>query len=109
MDMEKKITADMRIAQLALTFPCLHNAPGVMPFDAIKLLKWASTVASHGERIAARFLLSVWNSSTDWGDVARERGFGSDFKRFDLFEAMHCFDAEHLAAMQAWIKRPFFP
>ena len=111
MNTETKPTADMRIAQLAQTFPSLRGKPGVAPWDVLAFLKWAM-VASHGELLAAKFVLSVWNPSTDWGELAVERKImkkGGAFTRFDLFEAMNVWDDLHVRAMAAWMNRPFFP
>lgn len=107
----KPITADEKISQLAMTFPSLRGAPGVEPWDALALLKW-TRVASHGEAIAAKFVLGVWNPSTDWDKVAEDNGLlkdGGHVAPFDLFEAMNCLDHESIAAISAWIRKPFFP
>jgi hypothetical protein len=68
--------------------------------------------ASHGERLAAQFLLGVWNPSTDWSKVARAnglRGGKASYGRFDLIEAVGVWDTAHLEAAMAWVKRPFWP
>jgi len=111
MTTETKLTAEMRISQLAQTFPCLRGKPGVAPWDVMKLLRWAM-VASHGEALAVKFVLSVWNPSTDWEEFAIEQKImkkGCSFSRFNLSEAMHCWDSANIAALAAWINRPFFP
>ncbi len=103
------------MTKLAKMFHSLIDAPGVDPWEPLALLRWAIVGggASHGEKLAAQFVLSVWNSSTDWEEVARENKIITDpehhFTRFDLFEAMNVWDQEHIAAMQAWIELPFFP
>ena len=99
------------ITRLAKLFPSLREAPGVDPWDALTLLRW-SLAASHGEALAVKFVLSVWNSSTDWEKVAREEKLikpDERFSRFDLFEAMSVWDQEHVSAALAWIELPFFP
>jgi hypothetical protein len=61
--------------------------------------------------LAARFVLSVWNSSTDWKDEARSAGYPypERAKRFDLFEAMATWDQAHADALAAWVALPFSP
>lgn len=82
-----------------------------MPWNALELLQWAR-VASHGEVLAVKFVLGVWNPWTNWEKIAHEHRLlreGTSFSRFDLFEAMNCWDDAHIAAMAAWIRKPFFP
>jgi hypothetical protein len=102
------------MTRLARLFPSLRDADGVEPWDdALKLLRWACSGKSHGEVLAAKFVLSVWNSSTDWGEMAREEGIITSpeqhFSRFDVFEAMATWDAEHVEAMLTWLRLPFWP
>ncbi len=101
------------MTRLAKTFPSLENAPGVNPWNQDELLKWAASgVLSHGEVLAAKFILAVWNPSTDWEEVANKMGFlekDQSFKRFDLFEAMNVWDPEHVAAARQWMDLCFFP
>lgn len=83
-------------------------------FDAEKFVRWAmDNCHSHGETIAVRFILSVWNSGTDWAKAAKEWGYKPReckwLKRFDLFEALTTFDLEHQAALAAWVEAPFWP
>lgn len=59
------------------------------------------TCYSDGERLAAAFVLFVWNHYTN----RKER---SAFFRFDLALAMNLFDPEHLAAFSAWAANPWF-
>jgi hypothetical protein len=97
---------------LARRFPGLRDALGVDPWDSVELLRWALGGRSHGEILAAKFVLSVWNSSTDWEEMAREEGLlarDGHFSRFDLFEAMSVWDDEHVEAMVSWLQLPFFP
>lgn len=105
---ETKMAAD--ISQLAQSFPSLRGKPGVEPWDVMALLRW-TMVASHGEVLAAKFVLGVWNPATDWGTIAVENKImkkGGAFTRFDIFEAMNVWDDAHIAAMAAWVNRPFF-
>lgn len=101
------------MTRLAHRFPGLRGAPGVDPWDAITLLRWACGGRSHGEVLAAKFVLSVWNTSTDWEEIARDEGILTTpegrFSRFDLFEAMAVWDAAHVEAMLAWLQLPFWP
>ncbi len=101
------------MTRLAKLFPSLNQAPGVEPWDVDELLRWAASgVLSHGEVLAAKFVLSVWNPGTDWEEIAREDGLLEDgqwFRRFDLFEAMNVWDQEHRSAALTWIELPFFP
>lgn len=49
------------IISLALTFPTLQGAPGVMPWNPDKLAAWAKGPASSGGRHAAAFVLGVYS------------------------------------------------
>ena len=93
------------MTRLATLFPSLRAAPGVSPWNANEFLRWATSgVLSHGEVLAAKFVLGVWNSSTDWEDTAREMKLikpDQTFSRFDLFEAMNVWDQEHVNAALA--------
>ena len=101
------------MTRLASSFPTLRSAPGVSPWDADKFLTYAvSGVLCHGEVLAAKFVLGVWNYSADWEKVAREKKLikpDEQFSRFDLFEATNVWDQEHINAALAWIELPFFP
>jgi len=101
---------DERISQLAKSFPTLQNRAclRLRPFDAIEFMR-SAVGAGHGENLAIRFVLGVWNPSTDWKKVAREKKIKGNFARFDIFEAMNCWDDMHICAMAQWINRPFFP
>ncbi len=92
------------MTRLACSFPSLRSAAGVEPWDPLALLRW-SLPASHGEACAAKFVLSVWNSSTNNELIEPDR----KFSRFDLFEAMNVWDQEHINAALAWIELPFSP
>jgi hypothetical protein len=118
---------DTRAAMTALArrLPGLRNADGVEPWDADRFLRWLLVVGaySHGENLAGRFMLSVWNTSTNWEELANEdeellatyRRQVEDpearirLPRFDLFEAMGTWDEEHRAAMLYWLEAPFYP
>ncbi len=94
-----------QMAALGRLFPSLREAPGIHPWDPETLIEWLNgPVPGHGAACAGRFLLGVWNSGTDWTEL----GLGSP-GRFDVFEAMACWDREHVAAMLKWLELPFFP
>ncbi len=100
------------MTRLARRFPSLERAPGVDPWDADVFLKWlCSTGLSHGELVAARFVLGVWNSSANWVELAREDGYPypEHATRFDFFEAMGVWDPEHVEAFVSWVDAPFWP
>lgn len=111
MTTENATIVTVRISQLAQTFPSLRGKPGVAPWDVMMFLRW-TMVASHGEVLAAKFVLGVWNPAADWGEIAVRNKImkrGGAFTRFDIFEAMTVWDDAHIAAMVAWLNRPFFP
>lgn len=101
-----------RFEALAASFPSLvaKQAP-LRPWEASRFLAWlCTTPLSHGELLSARFLLGVWNSSTDWVAEARNDGFSNPeaARRFDVIEAAGVWDDAHLAVLRAWLERPFF-
>ncbi len=64
-----------QIVRLAGSFPSLVDADGLDPWDPVAFLAWAQGPAStSGSWHAAMFVLSVWNSTTDWSVVSREQG-----------------------------------
>lgn len=98
--------------QLALSFPSLTRASGVQPWNADALLRWLCGPApSSGMAHAARFLLGVWNPTTDWVREAESQGIAGSAaaKRFDLLDAMGVWDEAHCAAFTAWVAAPFWP
>ena len=100
------------MSKLALSFPSLGRAPGADPWDADAFLRWlSSTGLSHGEQLAARFVLGVWNPANKWTELATEDKFPfpENAARFDLFEALGVWDRAHIAAVLAWIDAPFWP
>ena len=88
-------------------FPSLHTKlPG--PFDALRLWKDAACW-SHGERLAAAFVLSVYNPDGIWGQPD-ECGAGDPPPLvFDLHEALCTWDARHRAAFLTWASNPWWP
>jgi hypothetical protein len=84
---------------LCESFPTLREADGVSPWDAERLEAWLlSGAPGHGAHCAGRFVLSVWNSYDQWR-----------CGRFDLHEALSCWDEAHRRAFLAWSARPWWP
>lgn len=104
--------SETRFQTLLESFPSRKRAAGAQPWDAQKFLEWlCSNGLSHGELLAARFVLGVWNSQADWEHEARLRRLPEPTasKRFDLLEAAGGWDRAHLDAVQAWLEAPFWP
>ena len=94
--MKNEAAIEARIRNLAWSFKALKNAPGVDPWNALELDRWAeSGTTSSGERQAARFVLSVWNRH-DWG------------KKFNMADAVNVWDEKNLKAFQAWVNDPWY-
>ena len=87
-----------KMSELARSFPCLRNAPGIDPWDAQVLDRWAAGSVSHGEQVTARFLLAVWDASAEW-----QSG------RFDLMEALHVWEPSHRLPFLEWADDPWWP
>src|SRR5688572_31267540 len=77
--------------------PTLRGVPGTDPWNAMQLLEWLCTSGgvTTGSRHAARFVLQVWNPSTDWGALAMappaEEGLGLkgvELAPFNVVEAL---------------------
>jgi len=101
-----------RFQGIASSFPALRGVPGVEPWHPIVLLRWICDGGhSHGEVLAARFLLGVWNTSTDWVELAEELAspYPDAAKRFDVFEAFQTWDEGQRAAFVAWAGDAYFP
>jgi hypothetical protein len=102
------------MSALALSFPELaRNRCVVDPFDPEVLDRWACSGApGHGGSCAARFMLSVWSGVTGVADVGKKRAshlWVWNCKRFDLHEALGCWDDSHRAAFVAWACNPWWP
>lgn len=83
------------ITRIALSFPTIKNRkpPGIEPFDASQLLEWLKHhegTPGHGERLAYRFVLYVWN------------GHGDDGGDFDFRDAWSTWDYRHREAFVRW-------
>jgi len=109
---------EQRMVSLCQRFPTLRTADGTDPWNPDRLLRWLLTsgAPTGGSRHAAKFVLSVWNTSTDWGAYARqpvsEGGLGLvdvEFEAFNVVHAMGVWDDEHQAAFMAWCELPFWP
>jgi hypothetical protein len=87
-----------KMTELAQRFPCLVNAPGTEPYQPEELDRWAAGPASSGERITARFVLSVWSPDTDWA-----------CGRFDLMEALRIWGPTHRDPFLKWAADPWWP
>jgi hypothetical protein len=87
-----------RMTAFALTFHAMRYASGVDPWDADEFDTWGSGPRSHGERVTAQFLLSVYLPGYDW-----------KCGRFDLMEALRIWDEEHHQAFLRWAADPWWP
>lgn len=100
------------MARLGRMFPTLAGAAGLEPWDPEALMRWSvSGAVTHAAAHAVAFLLNVWNSRTDWREVAAEfaiNGTGERFA-FNCAEAIACWDHAHVAAFLAWCQDPFHP
>ena len=95
---DSETTSHGRMTRLAEAFRSLRGAPGVRPFDPERLDRWAAGLASHGEAVTVRFLLSVWDPSHEWAAG-----------RFDLMEALRVWDESHHETFLQWAADPWWP
>ncbi len=86
-----------RMTDLARSFPSLQGMPGVSSWHPAALAARIPTM-SHGEACAARFVLEVWAG-----------GSYPDVQRFDLVEALQCWDRKHQEAAAAFCAKPWWP
>lgn len=86
-----------RMTALARTFPSMRNAPGIDPWHPESLQQWGAGPASQGERITARFLLSVWDRRLAW-----------EQDPFDVMEALQVWDSTHRLAFFHWLAEPWW-
>lgn len=94
--MGEERSSQERITELARQFPTLENLAMVKDWDALALDEWARGGRSHGEKLAAQFVLSVWSSLDAW-----------ECGPFNLFEAYGVWDHDHWEAFQKWVAKPF--
>lgn len=107
-----------RMTRLCWSFPTLVHADGVNPWDPERFLRWLLTSGAPGSgaRHAAKFVLQVWNSSTDWGLWARtspeKDGLGiegAELAPFNVVDALAVWDQDHADAFRTWVHLPFWP
>ncbi len=102
------------MVRLCQRFPSLRRVEGagIGAWDPLAVLAWSCAGVSHGEALAGRLVLRVWNSTADWNEEARREGLlaeGQVLPAFDLFEAWSVWDLEHREAALAWLNDPFWP
>lgn len=79
---------------LAQSFPCsVRFAHCIDPWDAEALDAERRKGMSHGEKMTAAFLLTVFNPA---------------WLKFNLHEALGVWDDAHCAAFAAWAHRPWY-
>ena len=75
------------------------QAGEVRPFNAAALDKWSKAAGiTRQARHAARFVLSVWDSTNRWKAGP-----------FNVHAALAAWDDEHREAFAAWAARPWWP
>jgi hypothetical protein len=67
-------------------------------WNALAFDDWAVSGISYGERIAAQFLLAVWDPNEEW-----------KCGKFDVMTALRKWDDDHLGAFIVWAKDPWWP
>lgn len=108
---------------LARSFHCIGQSPfpgldvpnSSFNFDARLFFTYAAEKLgkmSHSERCVISFLADVWNgnpckATKGTSTLARQRVM--NVPKFDLHDALGCWDASHRAAFIAWAKEPWFP
>lgn len=101
------------MSALCASFPTLRGVPGTAPWNQTEFAHWASGPApSRAMRLAAAFVLSVWNGCTPDDGGWWNGSLGDDefhVGRFDVVDAFGVWDANHQAAFVAWCRKPFFP
>ncbi len=107
---------------LAQSFPTLRDVPeqffaprfngreiGFASHGAEHFAQWVREQGGAGMRDAGLFVLSVWNTSTDWGEVCGlRRDDGPTGGRFDPHRALGNWDPGHRAAFVAWAVAPWW-
>jgi hypothetical protein len=89
---------ERRISLLALSFPCLRDAPRILSWNARVVDTWAASgKLSHGDLSTARFVLAVWDHNCEWNSG-----------RFDLMAALRAWDLEHRETFLAWARDPWW-
>ncbi len=89
----------LRMEHLAQSFPSLRRAVGIAPWDALLFESWAAGPApGSGALHAARFMLSVWDSSHAWASGP-----------FSFVDAWAAWDDKHRDALLRWAADPWWP
>jgi len=114
--MPAKTTPRNDLEALARSFPTLAEVSneffekGRFRFDqASHFARWAR-IGGGGQRDAALFVLSVWNSNVDWA-IEENGGLSRGGDRggfFDLHRALGNWDDGHRAAFLAWAESPWW-
>lgn len=65
---------------------------------------------SRGEKEAALFVLSIWNSMDEWSefDLVCAPENDPNCGRFDVHRALSRWDTEHVQAFAAWVAAPWW-
>ncbi|HEX6239874.1 MAG TPA: hypothetical protein VFZ61_03225 [Polyangiales bacterium] len=85
------------VTELAEAFVSLAGAPGVRPFDARTLHDWAvEQPLDEAARCAVAFILHVADAGTRWR------------LRFEVMQAMRCWDTAQRAVFVEWARRPWW-
>lgn len=82
---------------LAREFPVLRDAPGIAPFDAPTLARWARRQGSTATQQAAAFVLSVFNFKARWAGLPM----------FNAVHAMAVWDDAQRAVFRRWCIAPW--
>ena len=89
----------VRMTALARTFPSMRNTIGIIdPWRADLVEEWAKGPISDGERMTARFLLSVWDPRLAW-----------ELDPFDVMEALKVWPPSHREPFLKWAADPWWP
>lgn len=76
---------DLQFMGIAIRFPSLVDAKGVMPWSPNDLDEWAAESRCDIQAVhAARFILEKWNPHFDWA-----------CGKFDIRSALECWDRSH--------------
>ncbi len=76
---------DLAFMGIAVRFPSLNDAPGVMPWSPNELDEWAAGLGRDKQAVhAARYILGKWNPSFDW-----------ECGKFDPRSALESWDRSH--------------
>lgn len=91
--------AEAYILALARSFPCLaHKLESWTVWNAVSFER-ASRPWSHGERVCADFVLTVWN----YADAKRAR------RLFDFCDAVGTLGYRELTPILIWMRDPVWP